>query len=761
MAEQRFKDLCKQMTEEEKISLITGADFFESRGVPRLGVPPVKMSDGPHGVRAQEAEKADHLGLNASAPATCFPSGVAMASSWDPALIEMIGRTVGEEARYYGIQVILGPALNIKRSPLCGRNFEYFSEDPYLSGKLAAAHIRGVQSTGVAACPKHFACNNQEYRRMVSNSVLDERTLREIYLTAFETAVKEGKPWSIMCAYNQINGTFCSENPYLLNQILRREWGFDGAVISDWGAVSNRGKSAKAGMDLEMPGTQGFSDKMVEQSLAAETLTGEELDTCAERILQLTDRTAGALPVDHVDFEAHHELAVRAAEACMVLLKNEDDILPLKAGEKLAVLGALAQRPRYQGGGSSHVSSWRVDDALTCLESELAASQILYGEGYDLDQGDTADPERLEQARQLAAQADKAVVFVGLTEQYETEGSDRRDMKLPNAHNLLIQEVSQVNPNVVVVLMAGAPVELPWLERVKGLLLTYTAGDGLGRAAARILSGAVNPSGKLAETFPLLLEHTPAYLNFREDRTNIRYAEGVFVGYRWYEKRRLPVLFPFGFGLSYTNFSYENFQMDLAKLREGQTVTISVDVTNTGTMAGQECVQLYVAVRESSLPRPVKELKGFQKLTLCPGQTGRAVFELDRRAFAFYDEKQGNWAVEPGQFDIYVGASSSDIRCAGAIEMEDEPWQPLRQVTWETTYGELADNPATFPILCDILSQSPMYRPSDMPDAPDFLRNLPLWTVNHMSGRAVTPSQLEAWVRQMNQALMEKKCENI
>lgn len=755
MAEQRIKDLCGQMTEEEKISLITGADFFESRGVPRLGVPRVRMSDGPHGVRAQEVGKADHLGLNASAAATCFPSGAAMASGWDPALIETVGRAVGEEARYYGIQVMLGPALNIKRSPLCGRNFEYFSEDPYLAGKLAAAHIRGVQSTGVAACPKHFACNNQEDRRMVSNSILDERTLREIYLTAFETAVKEGAPWSIMCAYNKINGTFCSENPYLLDQILRREWGFDGAVISDWGAVSHRGKAAKAGMDLEMPGTQGFSDEMVKGSLADETLTGEELDACAERVLRLTDRTAGAPPVDHVDFAAHHELAVRAAEACMVLLKNEDDVLPLKRGEKLAVLGALARRPRYQGGGSSHVSSWRVDDGLASLEAELAAGQILYGEGYDLAHGDTADPERLEQARKLAAQADKAVIFVGLTEEYETEGSDRRDMKLPYAHDLLIREVSRVNPNVVVVLMAGAPVELPWLERVKGLLLTYTAGDGLGRAAARILSGAVNPSGKLAETFPLALEHTPAYLNFREDKTDIRYAEGVFVGYRWYEKRRLPVLFPFGFGLSYTDFSYGELQMSRTKLWDGQTVTVSVEVTNTGGMAGQECVQLYVAARESSLPRPVKELKGFQKLALDPGQTGRAVFELDRRAFAFYDEKQGKWAVEPGQFDIYAGASSSDLRCAGAIEVEGQPWRPLRQVTWETTYGELADHPATFPILCDILSPSPMYRPRDMPDAPDFLRNLPLWTVNHMSGRAVTPRQFEAWIDRMNQALAE------
>jgi beta-glucosidase len=751
---EQWSALVGEMTIEEKIALLTGEDFFASRGIPRLGIPSFHMSDGPHGVRAQSEGAADHLGLNASAAATCFPSGAATASSWNPELARSIGKAVGEEARYYGIRVMLGPAFNIKRSPLCGRNFEYYSEDPYLAGQLAASFVQGMQSNGVAACLKHFACNNQEDRRMVSNSVVDERTLREIYLPAFEEAVKEGDPWSVMCAYNRINGTFCSEHDWLLNRVLRQEWGFDGVVISDWGAVSNRAKALKGGLDLEMPGTSGYSDAYLRQGLEDGTITEADLDTSVIRLLTLLERTADATPVDTIDLEGHHALAQQAAEECLVLLKNEEGILPLKKDSKIAVLGQLAQRPRYQGGGSSHVASWKVDNTLEELWDRCKEQgELLYADGYSMENGEEISEDYLAPAVQMAAAAETAVLFLGLTEQYETEGADRKDMKLPSAHEELLRRVVAVNPNVVVVLTAGAPVEMPWLQQVKGVLATYTAGDGLGSAVASVLFGEVNPSGKLAETMPVKLEHNPSYLTFRESKTDIRYSEGIFVGYRWYEKRALPVAFPFGHGLSYTTFAYSDLTLSHTTLPQGETLVVTMKVTNTGIRAGKECVQLYVGDVETSLPRPVKELKGFRKVLLEPGETKVLTFSLDKRAFAFYDTQLGDWAVEPGSFLISVGASSQDIRLTATVEVEAEPWRPLRSVTQETTYGELVDDPRTFPLLCGYLSQSPMYRPAEMPDAPDFLRNLPLWTLNHMAGRPVSPQQLTQWVEELNQAI--------
>ena len=751
--DRQVKEWLERLTAEEKIALLTGADFFDSRGVDRLGISAFRMSDGPHGVRAQTEGAADHLGLNASAAATCFPSGAAMASSWNPELTAAVGKAVGEEARFYGIQVMLGPAFNIKRSPLCGRNFEYFSEDPYLAGKLAAAYIRALQSNGVAACPKHFACNSQEDRRMISNSAVDERALREIYLAGFEIAVKEGQPWSMMCAYNQLNGSFCSENRRLLTEILREEWGFDGAVISDWGAVSNRARAAGAGLDLEMPGTAGYSDAYLRKALADGTLTMAEVDECAANVLTLMLRTRDAGRKETIDFEGHHALARQAAEECLVLLKNEEKILPLNKCGTIAVIGALAEHPRYQGGGSSHVASWRVDHTLQCLRETAPKAEIAYAPGYDLSDGGRICEESLETAKQLAANADVVLLFAGLTEQYETEGADRADMRLPSAHNELVRQVCAVNPNVVVVLTAGAPVELPWLNEVKGLISTYTAGDGLGGAVARVLFGEVSPSGKLAETMPVALEHNPAYLNFRESKRDILYSEGVFVGYRWYEKRKLPVLFPFGHGLSYTTFAYSNLTLDKRTMQATDTLTVTVEVENTGSMAGKECVQLYVAPGKTGVPRPVKELKGFMKAALQPGERKKLTFTLDERSFAFYDAEQKKWAVEAGTFTICVGASSEDIRCSAAVTVEADPWRPLERVTQETTFGELVDHPATYPILCELLSRSPMYRPAEMPDAPDFLRNLPLWTLNHMAGRPVTPDQLREWIALLNQAL--------
>lgn len=749
---QDIRAIIDKLSLEEKITLVTGADFFVSRAVERLDIPAFKMSDGPHGVRAQAEGAADHLGLHASAEATCFPSGAAMASGWDPEITAAVGAAIGEEAKAHGIRVMLGPAFNIKRSPLCGRDFEYYAEDPYLAGKLAAAYIRAMQSTGVAACPKHFAGNNQEDRRMVSNSVIDERALREIYLPAFEMAVKEGKPWSIMCAYNRLNGVFCSENGWLLDQVLRKEWGFDGAVISDWGAVSDRAKAVKAGMDLEMPGTGEFSDGILRKALTAGEVSEAELDACVEHILRLIQRTEAAVENRNDVLAEHHALARRAAEECLVLLKNEGHVLPLEKTRTLAVLGALAEHPRYQGGGSSHVASWQVDNTLECLR-ELADGEVLYAPGYDLTDGESVSDEYLVPAMELAGKADQVLVFVGLTEQYETEGADRADMKLPKAHDALVRQVLAVHPDAVVVLTAGAPVAMPWIEDVKALLSTYTAGDGLGSAAARILFGEVNPSGKLAETMPICLEHNPSYLNFRESKTDIRYAEGVFVGYRWYEKRKLSVLFPFGHGLSYTTFAYSHLTLDKQRMNETESLTVSVDVMNVGEVAGKEVVQLYVSDMETSVPRPVKELKGFTKIALEPGETKTVTFRLNRRAFAFYDTLDGDWAVESGEFEISVGASSADIRLRDIVTVEAAPWRPLETVTQETTFGELADDPRTYPLLCKYLRQSPMYHPEEMPDAPEFLRNLPLWTLNHMAGSEITKQMLLQYVAELNDVL--------
>ena len=753
VTEDRIKDILREMTREEKISLLTGADFFASRAVERLGVPSFHMSDGPHGVRAQDGENADHLGLHASAAATCFPSGAAMASSWNTEITAEVGRAVAKEAKTHDVQVMLGPAFNIKRSPLCGRNFEYYSEDPFLAGKLAAAFIRSMQAEGVSACPKHFAGNSQEDRRMVTNSVIDERTLREIYLPAFETAVKEGKPWAIMCAYNRLNGVYCSENQWLLRKVLRDEWGFDGAVISDWGAVSDKPKAVKAELDLEMPGTGEFSDGALRAALEQGEVSEAELDVCVENILRLIARTAGAVSTTEDLLEEHHNLARQAAEECLILLKNDGEVLPLKNGRKLAVIGALAEKPRYQGGGSSHVASWRVDITLDCLKDIAGNDNVEYAPGYDLEDGELISDALLAEAETIAASADDVLVFIGLTEQYETEGADRKNMDLPKAHNELVKRVLTVAPNAVIVLTAGAPVEMPWADSARAIVSTYTAGDGLGAALAGMVYGKFNPSGKLAETMPLSLKHNPSYLNFRESKHDIRYNEGIFVGYRWYEKREIPVLFPFGHGLSYTTFEYSNMSLS-EKVTDGNGVIIvSADITNTGKMAGKEAAQLYVGDEKCSVPRPVKELKGFCKIYLEPGETKRVTFELDRRAFAFYDTESADWKVESGEFEISIGASSEDIRLKDTLMIETNAATGLSVVTKETTLGELVDDRRTYPLICRYLSKSPMYRPEEMPDAEDFLRNLPLWTLNHMAGESIATGILDGYIAELNAAL--------
>ena len=751
--EQTMADLIGQMTREEKISLLTGADLTYTRGVPRLGIAPLKLSDGPHGVRAQTKEDANHMGLGASAPATCFPTGAALASSWDRDLLAQVGRAVGLEARALGIQVIFGPAFNLKRSPLCGRSFEYYSEDPLLSGELAASFVRAVQAVGVAACPKHLACNNQEDYRLVSDSVVDMRTLRELYLSAFERVVRTAAPWCIMNAYNKLNGTYCAEDRWLLTQVLREEWGFDGVVISDFGSVSRREVSAAAGLDLEMPGTFGYSDQRLRQALEAGQLTEQELDACVARILQLIGRTSPAGPAPEApDLEAHHRLARAAAAECMVLLKNDGGLLPLEKKGSIAVIGALARSPRYQGGGSSHVASYRVENAWDELRRSAPQARFTYAPGYDRADGKRVEPSLVEEAAACAAQADRVLLFIGLTEDFEAEGQDRTDLSLPPAHLALADAVLAANPNTAVILTAGAPVELPWLDRAPALLDTYTAGDGIGGAVADLVFGDAVPSGKLAETFPLRLCHTPACTcGFHGSSTSIRYGEGVFVGYRYYEYADRPVAFPFGHGLSYTAFRYSALALSAQQIRPEDGLTVSLTMGNTGACAGAEVVQLYVAPEHSSVPRPVKELRAFRRIFLEPGEEKQISFSLGRRDLARYDPERGEWVVEPGIYQILVGASSADIRLAGAVRVEAPGWDRLTHVTMDTTLGRLASDRRTLPILRELMAASPMYDPDTCRDP--FLTQLPLRTANHMAGRPLTVEELADYAVRMDEAV--------
>ncbi|NLP31347.1 MAG: glycosyl hydrolase, partial [Clostridiales bacterium] len=544
-----IKKLISQMTLEEKAGLCSGLDFWHLKGVERLGIPPIMVTDGPHGLRKQE-QNADHVGINVSVPATCFPTAAGLASSWNRELVEKVGAALGEECQAEGVSVLIGPGANIKRSPLCGRNFEYFSEDPYLSSEMAASHIKGVQSQGVGTSLKHFAANNQEHRRMSVDAIVDERTLREIYLSSFEGAVKKGKPWTVMCSYNKVNGEYASEDEFLLTDILRDEWGFEGFVVSDWGAVNERVKGLEAGLDLEMPSSFGVGDSKIVEAVRNGILPEEILDKAVERVLNIIFKAVDNKKENATyDKEAHHQLAREVAKECMVLLKNEDKILPLKKQGTIAIIGEFAKRPRYQGGGSSHVNPTKLDDIYEQIKKSAGDNvNVIYAQGYSLEK-DEVDEGLLKEAKQAAVQADVAVIFAGLPEHYESEGYDRQHMRMPESHCTLIEAVAQVQSNVVVVLSNGSPVEMPWLDKAKGVLEAYLAGQTMGGAIADLLFGDANPSGKLAETFPKELSHNPSYLNFPGEGDKVEYREGIFVGYRYYDKKNLEPLFPFGYGL--------------------------------------------------------------------------------------------------------------------------------------------------------------------------------------------------------------------
>lgn len=670
-----IKELIAEMTLEEKASLCSGLNFWNTKGIERLGIPAIMMTDGPHGLRKQTAS-GDHVGLGSSVPATCFPSAAATACSWDRELLRDIGRALGEECLNQSVSVLLGPGANIKRSPLCGRNFEYFSEDPYLAGEMSAAWIEGIQEKGVGASLKHFAVNNQENRRMTIDAEVDERALNEIYLAGFETAVKKAQPWTVMCAYNHLNGTYCSENEELLTKVLRDDWGFQGVVVTDWGACNDRVAGLAAGQELEMPSSGGLNDKLIVKAVKAGKLDVAVLDQAVERLLRLISASVeNSRPDTRSDMDAHHALARSAAAQSAVLLKNEGGILPLKKDERIAVIGAFAKTPRYQGSGSSLINPARME----CAWEEMLkyAPECTYSAGYRLDT-EEVDEQMIAEACTAAKAADAAVIFAGLTPEFESEGFDREHMRMPENHNELIRHVAQANPNTVVVLSKGAPVEMPWVDDVKAVLDGYLGGQAGGGGIADILFGKVNPSGKLAETQPLKLEDALSSRYFPMGPNTVQYRESLYVGYRWFDAAKVPVQFPFGHGLSYTSFEYSYLTVDRKKLNCGDGITVSLTVKNSGDVAGAEVVELYVHDVKATAFRPEKELNGFAKVFLKPGEQTCVSFRLDKRSFAYYNTAIQDWHVESGDFELLVGASSADIRLKETVWVQsDAPDAPI------------------------------------------------------------------------------------
>jgi len=674
------ESIIKSLSLKEKASLCSGKDFWHLEGYEDKGIPSVMLTDGPHGLRKQAGES-DHVGLNDSVPATCFPTASALASSWNQDLLYKVGQALGEECLQEKVAVLLGPGLNIKRSPLCGRNFEYFSEDPYQGGKLAASFIKGVQSKGIGTSLKHFAVNNQEKRRMSVDAVVDDRALRELYLSGFEIAVKESKPQTVMCAYNKLNGEYCSENSNLLTDILKKDWGFEGFLVTDWGACNDRVKGLKAGQDLEMPSSMGINDQKIVDAVESGQLDEAILDERIRRILKVVLSNAESLKKDFsYDKEAHHELARQAEVESAVLLKN-NGILPLSTDKTLALIGDFARTPRYQGSGSSLVNAQQLDNAWDSIAALFGGEEnLLFAQGYDPESEDP-DNSLIEEAVECAKRADRVLLFAGLPEISESEGFDREHMAMPASHNALIEAVAAVNPQTVVILSNGSPVEMPWLENTAAVLESYLGGEAWGSAVCDLLFGKANPSGKLAETFPLSLNDLAASQNFPGGTQAVHYAESLYVGYRWFDKVHKPVQFPFGYGLSYTRFEYSDLQVQ----PHHDSATVQFTLKNTGDLAGAEIVQLYVKDCQSTLFRPEKELKGFSKEYLEPGEARSIRLELDRRAFCCWDSGQQKWVLEAGDFEILVAASSADIRLKTTIAMDSQdslsPWaQSLSEI---------------------------------------------------------------------------------
>lgn len=668
----KHKDLISQMTLKEKASLCSGKDFWHLKSIERLGLPEIMVCDGPHGLRKQNAEN-KKVGIGNSYPATCFPTAVTTACSWDRDLIYKMGQALAEECLQHGVSVLLGPGVNMKRSPLCGRNFEYFSEDPELAGEMGAAFIAGVQSKGIGTSLKHFAGNSQEMKRMTSNSIIDERALREIYLRAFEKAVKKSQPWTVMNAYNLLNGTYCSENDWLQNKVLRDEWGFKGAVVSDWGAVNDRVAGLNAGNDLEMPSSGGVNDAKIVEAVKCGVIDETTLDERVDKLIDIILKgAANKKPGYKFDVKAHNLLSRQIAEQSMVLLKNDGNILPLKRveGEYVAVIGAFADNPRYQGAGSSIINPTMIDSGRRAFNNSPIS--VKFADGYDRSGKRKNEDAYITEACNLAKNASKAVVFIGLTDDYESEGFDRSTMKLPDGHNRLVEAVSRVNDNVIVVLEGGSPVEMPWADDVKAILNAYLGGQSVAPAIVDVLTGKANPCGKLAETYPICLKDTPTSFRYPDSKEDVQYRESIFIGYRYYDKVERNVRFPFGFGLSYTSFEYSDIKLKKKNLTKGEGAKVTFTIKNTGDVAGSEIAQVYVAKPESKIFRAPKELKGFVKIHLDPGEEKKVSVELDDRAFAFWNTATEDWCVESGEYKILVGASSRDIRLEAAAKMKSE-----------------------------------------------------------------------------------------
>ena len=670
----KHPEIIKKMSLEQKAAFVSGYDYWHLEEAPELGLPKIMITDGPHGLRKQKGKdyvepkgekKKGGIGLGNSVPATCFPPASTSSCSWDMDLLRAEGEALGEECLKEQVSTILGPGTNIKRSPVCGRNFEYFSEDPYLAGKCSANLVNGVQSKGVGTSLKHFACNSQEAFRMVVNEVIDERAMRELYLTAFEICVKEAQPWTIMNSYNRINGVYASQNEWLQEKVLREEWGFEGLIVTDWGASVDRVPGLKYGTDLEMPSSGVLNTKKIIAAVKSGELDEVVLNKRVDNVVDLIVKSKPALAKKHTyDIEAHHKLAQKIAEGSMVLLKNDESILPLKSGQKVAIIGEMAKAPRFQGAGSSVINPTKLDNAYDEL-SKLGVN-MTYAAGYEKGK-DVINNALVNEAVEAAKKADVAVVFAGLTEEFEGEGYDRFDIEMPKSHNNIINAVAKANPNTVVVLAGGSVVNITWLDDVKALLNSGLGGQAGGAAVANILTGAVNPSGKTSETYPLSFDQNPTYGNYPGGPVTSEHRESVYIGYRYYDKAQKDVLFPFGYGLSYTTFEYSDIKLSADHIQDTDTVTVSFKIKNTGDVAGAEVAQVYVADKESTIYRPVKELRAFKKVFLEPGEEQEVSLELSKRAFAFYNVELGDWMVETGEFDILVGASSRDIRLSATM----------------------------------------------------------------------------------------------
>lgn len=672
----KHQDIISRLSLEDKARLCSGKDYWHMEGIPQNGLPDIMLCDGPHGLRQKDPDN-KKVGLGNSYPATCFPTAATTACSWDTDMIQEMGEALGDECAAQKVSVLLGPGVNMKRSPLCGRNFEYFSEDPVLAGELGAHFVNGVQSKGIGTSLKHFAVNSQETRRMVINEVVDERTLREIYFPAFETTVKKAQPWTVMNSYNRINGVYSSENAWLQEEVLRGEWGFQGLIVTDWGASVDRVTGIETGTDLEMPTSGDYNEKKIIEAVRNGILSEEKLDKCLDNIIELLIKSKQTLEENETssfDKEAHHALARKIAANSAVLLKNEEKLLPLPKNKTVAVIGQMAKEPRYQGAGSSLINPTKLDNALDSFRE--AGYSATFSQGYD-KKTSAVNSAMIAEAAAAAKNADVAVVFAGLTEDFESEGFDRSHMAMPESHNALIEAVAAANPNTVVVLSGGAAVEMPWLDRVKAVLHSYLGGQASGSAAVEVLSGAVNPSGHLAETYPYSLNDNPTAHYYPGNKVTTEHREGIYIGYRYYDTAGKPVQFPFGYGLSYTEFAYSDLKLSKTSMKDTDTLTVTFKVKNIGETDGAAVAQLYVADQESTIFRPAKELKAFKKVFLKAGEEKEISLKLDKRAFAYYNVELGDWHVESGNFDIMIGANVSDIALQGTVKVKSTVDAPV------------------------------------------------------------------------------------